>query len=58
MASGETLHVLKEVLVYLTLEQCSLWTWVFIAEITSEFFLRLDVLVTHDISMDLRRHQI
>jgi hypothetical protein len=43
-ASGETIPVLKEALVELTLGQRALRIWVFIAEVTDEFILGLDVL--------------
>jgi hypothetical protein len=45
-ASWETLPVLKEALVELTLGQKPLHIWVFITEITDEFILRLDFLHT------------
>lgn len=41
MASREILPILKEALVKLTLGQCPLTTWVFIASITDKFILRL-----------------
>jgi hypothetical protein len=43
MVLGETLHVLKVMLVELTLGQHSLRTWIFITEITNEFIPGLDV---------------
>jgi hypothetical protein len=48
MASGETLPILKEILVELPLGWCPLMTWVLIAKITHEFILGLDVLHIHD----------
>jgi hypothetical protein len=56
MASEETLPILKEALVKLTLGQCPLTTWVFVANITDEFVLGLDVMHAHDPSVDLRCH--
>jgi len=55
-ASGETLPVLKEALVELTLGQRALRIWVFVVEVTDEFILGLDVLRAYDASVDLRRH--
>jgi hypothetical protein len=54
IVSGETLPVLKEVLVGLPLEQWPLTTWVFVIRITDEFILGLDVLCAQDASVDLR----
>jgi len=56
MASGETIPVLKEALVELTLGQRALRIWVFVAEVTDEFILGLDVLWAYDASVDLGRH--
>jgi len=56
MASGETIPVLKEALVELTLVQRALRIWVFVAEVTAEFILGLDVLRDYDASVDLGRH--
>ena len=55
-ASGETLPVLREALVELTLGQRALRIWVFVAEVTDEFILGLDVLRAYDASVDLGRH--
>jgi predicted aspartyl protease len=55
-ASGETIPVLKEALVELTLGQRALRIWVFVAEVTDEFILGLDVLRAYDASLDLGRH--
>jgi hypothetical protein len=55
MASGEILPILKEVLVKLTLGRHPLTALVFVASIT-QFILGLDVLPTHNASMDLRHH--
>jgi hypothetical protein len=46
MVSGETILVLKKVLVQLT-SGVHWQVWVFIAKITSEFILGLDVLCAH-----------
>jgi hypothetical protein len=54
-ASGETIPVLKEALVELTLGQLALRIWVFVAEITDEFIIGLDVLRDYDASVDLER---
>jgi hypothetical protein len=40
MASGDTLPILKEAFVKMTLGQCPLTTGVFITNITDEFILR------------------
>jgi hypothetical protein len=52
IASGETLLILKEALV--TLWRRPLTTWVFIANITDEFILGLDVLSAQNASVDLK----
>jgi hypothetical protein len=54
MASGEILLILKEALVKLTLRGRPLAAWAFVANITDKFILGLDVLCTHDASLDLR----
>jgi hypothetical protein len=54
-ASGETILVLKEAVVGLNLGQRALRIWVFVAEVTDEFILGLDVLRAYDASMDLGR---
>lgn len=58
MVSGETIPVLKEVLVELTLGQSALKIWVFITEITDELILELDVLRAYDTLLDLGHHVI
>jgi hypothetical protein len=50
MVSGETIPILKERWVKLSL---GLMTWVYVSEITIKFILGLDVLCTHEASMDL-----
>jgi hypothetical protein len=55
-SSGETIPVVKEALVELTLGQRALRICVFVAEVTDEFILELDVLRAYDASVDLGRH--
>ena len=55
-ASGETIPVLKEAHVELTLGRRALRIWVFLADVTDEFILGLDILRTYDASVDLGRH--
>ena len=55
-ASGDTITVLKEALIELSLGQRALRFWVFITEITDEFILGIDVLWAYDVSVDLGRH--
>jgi hypothetical protein len=50
------LHILKEAVANPTLGRRPLTTWVFVASITDEFILGLDVLRAHDASLGLRRH--
>jgi hypothetical protein len=57
-APGETLPILKEVLVTLTLGRHPLITSVFIANITDEFILGLNVMHAHNASMNLRHHVV
>jgi hypothetical protein len=56
IASGETILVVKETLVELTLGRRALRIWVFVAEITDELILGLDVLRAYNASLDLGRH--
>jgi hypothetical protein len=56
LASGETIPVVKDAQVELTLGRRALKIWVFVAEITDEFILGLDVLRAYDASVDLGRH--
>ena len=53
--SGETIPVL-EALVELTLGWRALRIWVFVAEVTDELILHLDVLWAYDTSVDLGRN--
>jgi len=55
-ASGETIPVLKEALVELTLGQWATRIWVFVAEFTDEFILGLGVLRVYGVSVDLGCH--
>jgi hypothetical protein len=55
-ASGETIPVLKEALVELTLGRRAMRIWMFVAEVTDEFILGLDVLRAYDASVDLGSH--
>ena len=48
--------MLKEGLVELTLGRQALRIWAFVAEVTDEFILGLDVLLAYDTSVDLGRH--
>jgi hypothetical protein len=56
--SGETLPILKEAFVTLTLWRRPLGIWVFVADITNELILGLDVLRAHDASVDLGRQML
>jgi succinate dehydrogenase hydrophobic anchor subunit len=51
--SGEALLILKAVFLALTLEWRPLNIWVFVAKITNEFILWLDILHTYNASMDI-----
>jgi hypothetical protein len=52
-ASGETLPILKEAFVTLTLGRLPLEIWVFVADLTDELILGLDILRAYDASVDL-----
>jgi predicted aspartyl protease len=52
-ASGETLPILKEAFVTLTLGRRPLGIYVFVADITDELILGLDILRAYDASVDL-----
>jgi hypothetical protein len=56
--SGESLPVLKEVLLTLTLKRRPPKMWVFVASITNEFILGLDILRVYDASVDLGRQTL
>jgi hypothetical protein len=51
--SGESLPILKEVLLTLTLERRPLKMWVFVANITDELILGLDILRAYDASVGI-----
>jgi hypothetical protein len=48
--------VVKEAHVELTMGQCTLRSWVFVADIRDDFILGLDILRAHDASVDIGRH--
>jgi hypothetical protein len=56
MMSRETIPILKETLVQLTLGWSAFQIWVFVTEITDEFILGLDVLRACDASVHLGPH--
>lgn len=58
MASRETLPILKEALVTLTLGQHPLTTWVFVSEIFHMFILGLYITYTHNAPMNFRGHVV
>jgi hypothetical protein len=55
-ASGETIPVLMEALVELTVGRRAWRILVFVAQLTDKFVLGLDVLQAYDVSVDLRHH--
>jgi predicted aspartyl protease len=54
-ASGETILVVKEARVELTIGRRTLRSWVFVADITNDFILGLDILRAYDASVDIGR---
>jgi hypothetical protein len=54
-ASGETIPVVKEAHVVLTLGRHTLRSWVFVADIMDDFILGLDILRAYDASVDIGR---
>jgi hypothetical protein len=54
--SGQIVPILKEALLKLILGKCLLTAWVFVANITEEFTLGLDIMYPHNAVVDLRRH--
>jgi hypothetical protein len=56
MASGETILIVKKARVELALGRRTLRIWVFVADITDDFILGLDILQANDASMDVGRH--
>jgi hypothetical protein len=53
--SGETMPVVKEAHVELTMGQRTLRSWVFVADIKDDFILGLDILRANDASVDIGR---
>jgi hypothetical protein len=56
VGSGRTIPVVKDVLVELNLGQQVLKIWVFVADITDEFIMGLDILRAYEDSVDVRLH--
>jgi hypothetical protein len=56
--SEGSLPILKEVLLILTLERRPLTMWVFVANITDELILELDILRAYDASVDIGRQTL
>jgi hypothetical protein len=54
-ASGETIPVMKEAHVELTMGRRTLRSWVFVADIKDDFILELDILRAYDASVDIGR---
>jgi hypothetical protein len=54
--SGEAIPVLKEALFDLTLRWWALAIWVFVAEVTQEFIVGLDILRAYNESLELGHH--
>jgi predicted aspartyl protease len=54
-ASDETIPVVKEAHVELTIGRCTLRSWVFVADIMNNFILGLDILRAYDASVDIGR---
>jgi hypothetical protein len=54
-ASGETMPVMKDAHVELTMGQRTLRSWVFVADIADDFILGLDIQRAHDASVDIGR---
>jgi predicted aspartyl protease len=55
-ASGETIPVVKEAQVELTLGRRTLRIWVLVADITDDFILGLDILRNYDASANVGHH--
>jgi predicted aspartyl protease len=55
MASGETIPVVKEARVELTIGRRTLRSWVFVADIKDDFILGLDILRAYNASVDTGR---
>jgi hypothetical protein len=56
MASGQTIPVVKDARVELTIQRRTLMIWVFAAHIADEFILGLDILRAYDTSVYVGRH--
>jgi hypothetical protein len=56
--SGESLSILKEILPTLTFGRRPLSMWVFVANITDELILGLDILRAYDASVDIGRQTL
>jgi hypothetical protein len=56
--SGDTLPILKEVFLTLTLGWCPHKIWVFVAIVTNKFILGLDILHAYDASLNLGRQTL
>jgi hypothetical protein len=56
--SGEALPIIKEVFLTLNLGRRPLKIWVFVADITNEFILGLDILRAYDAKLDIGRHTL
>jgi hypothetical protein len=56
--SGEALPILKEIFLTMNLGQYPLKMWVFVANITNDFILGLDILRAYDTSVDLERQML
>lgn len=53
MAAGKTLPIFKVTLVEMTIGRRPPRSWIFVAEISYDFILKLDVLCCHNACMDL-----
>jgi hypothetical protein len=56
VGSGRTMTIVREALVELTLGQRALKIWVFVADITGEFTLSLDILQAYVATVDVGHH--
>jgi predicted aspartyl protease len=57
-ASGEMIPFVKEALVELTIGRRTLRSWVFVADITDDLILGLDILRAYDASVDIGRRML
>jgi hypothetical protein len=58
VGSGRTIPVLREALRELTLGKRALNIWVFVADITDDLILGLDILRAYHATVDVRRHRL